>query len=227
MMKRFFILGVTALSIVASAAIKQVAAQDEAKVERKETIPKGYKTYSLFLICNPQWLEHRQGGKNSDQLFRLYQQFDNFGRTIGTDNVAVWFWISPGKTRPKEAHAEDVDVERSIRFCQAWHLKPSAGPHVVVTSTYPDESDFSSGLPKDSAVFELGNMESTQISKLLAKLTDELVEKGHVESTPEAPQARWVRLLGAVQQTINKFGCAWSFKIDAGPVKADLQSCKS
>jgi len=226
-MKKLFVLGVTALSIVAGVGINQAAAQEKAEVKRKETIPKGYKTYSLFLICNPQWLEHHQGDKNSDQLFRLYQQFDNFGRTIGSDNVAVWFWISPGNAARTKASAEDVDVERSVRFCQAWHLKPSAGPHVVVTSTYPDESDLSSGLPKDSAVFELGNMESTQISKLLAKLTDELVAKGHVESAQEAPEARWVRLLGAVQQTINKFGCAWSFRIDAGPVKADLQSCKS
>ncbi len=224
-MKILFLLGVTVLSVVAGT--EQAAAQDKAEVKREETIPRRYKTYSLFLVCNPEWLEHGQGDKNSDQLYRLYQQFDNFGRTIGSDNVAVWFWISGGDTKRTEARAEDVDVERSVRFCQAWHLKPSAGPHIVVTSTYPDESDLSSGLPKDSAVFELGNMELKQISKLLAKLTDELVEKGHVEIASEAPETRWVRLLGAVQQTINKFGCAWSFKIDAGPVKADLHSCKS
>jgi hypothetical protein len=238
-MKKPFVLGVTVLSLVAGAGTEWAFArgaarvrdekkvQEKAEVERKGAIPKGYKTYSLFLICNLEWLEQRQGDKNSSQLYQLYQQFDNFGRTIGSDNVAVWLWTSAGNTPRTKASAEDVDVERSIRFCQAWHLKPSAGPHVVVTSTYPDESKLSAGLPRDSAVFELGNMESKEISKLLAKLTDELVEKGHVQSAPEAPEARWVRLLGAVQQTINKFGCAWSFKIDAGPVKADLQSCKS
>jgi hypothetical protein len=221
-MKKLFILGVTALSIVASTGTEH-AAQDAKEVERKATIPKRYKTYSLFLVCNPQWLEHRQGDKNSDQFYRLYQQFDNFGRSIGSDNVAVWFWISSTHTK----RAEDVDVERSVRFCQAWHLKPSAGPYIVVTSKYPDESDLSSGLGKDTAVFALGNMESEQISKLLATITDDLVEKGHVEIASEGHEARWVSLLGAVQRTINKFGCAWSFKIDAGPVKADLQACKS
>jgi hypothetical protein len=238
-MNKLFALGVTVLFLVVGAGTEWGSArgaarvedekkiQDSARVERKGTIPKGYKTYSLFLICNPQWLEHRQGDKNSDQLNQLYQQFHTFGRTIGSDNVAVWFWISGPATTGTDPRVEDPDVERSVRFCQAWHLKPSAGPHIVVTTTYPVEADLSSGIPKDSAVFELGNMESKEISKLLAKLTDELVEKGHVESTPEAPEARWVRLLGAVQQTINKFGCAWSFKIDAGPVKADLQSCKS
>jgi hypothetical protein len=226
-MKRLFVFGVTTLSILGGVGTGRACMQDSARVERKEAIPKRYKTYSLFLICNPQWLEHRQGDKNSDQLYRLYQQFDTFGRTIGSDNVAVWFWTSPGNTARTKASPEDVDVERSVRFCQAWHLKPSAGPHIIVSSTYPDESNLSSGLPKDSAVFELGNMDSNEVSKLLAKLTDELVEKGHVETAAEAPEALWVRLLGAVQQTINKFGCAWSFKIDAGPVKADLQSCKS
>jgi hypothetical protein len=226
-MKKLVALGMMTLSIATGAKTERPFRQDAARVEQKETIPKGYKSYSLFLVCNPQWLDHRQGDKNSDQLFRLYQQFDNFGRTIGSDNVAVWFWVSKGSAKRTEARAEDVDVERSVRFCQAWHLKPSAGPHIVVTSTYPVELELSSGLPKDSAVFELGNMESAQISKLLAKLTDELVEKGHVQAVPEEPEARWVKLLGAVQQTINKFGCAWSFKIDAGPVKADLHSCKS
>lgn len=222
-MKKAVVLGVAALVVAVAAG---TLVQERKEVERTGKIPRGYKTYSLFLVCNPQWLEHRQGNENFDQLNDLYQQFNNFGRTIGDDNLAVWFWVyAPSFER--KAGTKNVDVERSVRLCKAWHLTPSAGPHIVVTSTYPDEFDLVSGLPKDSAVFELGNMESAQISKLLAKLTDELLEKGHVDTASKAPEAGWVRLLGAVQQTISKFGCAWSFKIDAGPVKADLHSCKS
>jgi hypothetical protein len=36
----------------------------------------------------------------------------------------------------------------------------------------------------------------------------------------------WVQLLESTQHLINSFGCAWNFKIDAGPVKADLRSCQ-
>ena len=199
--------------------------QDIAEVPRKKEIPEGYKTYSLFLICNPQWLDQDRSG----DLHNLYIQFQNFGRAIGDDHLAVWFWRSEGRTRNSEL-ARDVDVERSVRFCQTWRLKPSAGPHVVVTSTYPQEHDQFSGLPKNSAVYTLGNMVPKDISALLAKLTDDLIQNGHVnsrEAAQPAPPGLWVRLLEATQQTINSFGCAWTFKIEAGPVNADLKSCKS
>lgn len=198
--------------------------QDAERVPRKKPIPKGYKTYSLFLVCNPRWLapEKREG------LLHLYQQFDSFGRTIGDQNVAVWFLASQDSRNDQEL-ADNVDVERSVRFCQAWKLKPSAGPHVVITATYPNEMDLSSGLPKDSAVFELGNMGPKEISDLFAKLTDELIEKGRVDNSANAakePEAFWVRLLEAAQHSINSFGCAWSFKIEAGAVSANLRSCQ-
>jgi hypothetical protein len=131
-----------------------------------------------------------------------------------------------------QALAQIVDVERSVRFCQAWKLTPSEGPHLVITSTYPDESHLSTGLPKDSAVYKLGDMAPPDISALLSKLTDELIASGKVAnpagaSTPAPPAKLWVQLLTATQQMINTFGCAWSFKINAGPVSADLKSCKT
>ncbi|PYX82341.1 MAG: hypothetical protein DMG70_15405 [Acidobacteria bacterium] len=194
-------------------------------VSRTGKIPKNFKTYSLFLVCNPQWL----APEKSEGLYELYKQFENFGRTIGDDNAAVWFWKTQQRAHDPTL-AKNVDVERSVRFCQTWKLKPSEGPHVVVTTVYPDESSLSSGLPKGSAVYGLGNMSPTEISGLLTKLTDELIEKGRVESpaaTAAAPLALWVRLLDATQRTINSFGCSWTFKIEAGPVNADLHACKA
>jgi len=188
-------------------------------------IPTNFKTYSLFLVCNPQWLVPEK----SIGLYQLYQQFENFGRTIGDDNAAVWFWKSK-RSAHDPALAENVDVERSVHFCQAWKLKPSEGPHLVVTTIYPDESGLSSGLPKGSAVYGLGNMSSKEISDLLVQLTDQLVAKGKGDgpiATAAAPLALWVRLLDATQRTINSFGCAWTFKIEAGPVNADLHACKA
>jgi hypothetical protein len=195
-------------------------------------IQKGFKTYSLFLICNPHWL----GPQRASNLLSLYGDFEAFGRTIGDNNLAVWFWKSPNHQRLFPAFAEYVDVERSARFCKAWNLQPSVGPHLVVTSEYPNESRLSSGLPKDSGVFELGNMDKDQISKLLSQLTDELLKNGKPKSPsagvlaatpkPPIPPALWIRLLAAVQRTINDFGCAWNFKVDAGPVKAELHSCQ-
>jgi hypothetical protein len=75
-------------------------------------------------------------------------------------------------------------------------------------------------------------MTPPNISALLAKLTDELIASGKVDNptgrpTTPPPARLWVQLLAVTQQTINSFGCAWSFKINAGPVSADLKSCKT
>ena len=194
-------------------------------VTQKQPIPKGFKTYSLFLICNPQWLDPQ---KNAG-LLQLYRQFQSFGRAIGEDHVAVWFWKSSSYEHSDAALARIVDVERSVRFCRAWKLLPSEGPHLVITSTYPDESHLTSGLPLNNCVYKLGDMSPADISSLLTRLTDQLVVNGRVERRADAPATPppglWVRLLNATQETINSFGCAWSFKINAGPVTADLKSC--
>jgi hypothetical protein len=219
------------LALLAAFAGISVPAQPQAAVElvtTKQAIPKNFKTYSLFLVCNPQWLDP---AKNAG-LLQLYRQFQSFGRAIGDDHAAVWFWKSNSYEHSDAALAQIVDVERSVRFCQAWKLKPSEGPHLVITGTYPDEAHLSTGLPEDSAVYKLGDMAPPDISALLAKLTDQLIASGKVDH-PDSPRAPlppaklWVQLLAATQQMINSFGCAWSFKINAGPVSADLKSCKT
>ena len=225
--------------LVLAALLHPFAARAVASTQAKQEvagptdqIKAGFKTYSLFLVCNPSWLQPASGKPETQWL---YHSFLNFGRAIGDDNLAVWFWRSPENKRSFPPDAENVDVERSARFCKAWHLTPSAGPQLVITSTYPDEKHLSSGLPDQSAVFELGNMADRQITDLLSKLTDQLVLSGKVDkekatgSSTASPAADssplWVQLLSAVQKTINDFGCAWTFKIDAGAVKADLHSC--
>jgi hypothetical protein len=223
------------LAILAAFVATSVPAAPQEAVQlvtKKQSIPKNFKTYSLFLVCNPQWLDP---AKNAG-LLQLYRQFQSFGRAIGDDHAAVWFWKSNSYEHSDAALAQIVDVERSVRFCQAWKLTPSQGPHLVITSTYPDESHLSTGLPKNSAIYKLGDMAPPDISALLAKLTDELIASGRVDNpggnpggtpAPAPPAKLWVKLLAATQQTINSFGCAWTFKINAGPVSADLKSCKT
>lgn len=208
-------------SVMFLLCLKGANGQMSTEVPRTQKIPGGFKTYSLFLVCNPEWLT----AEKSKDLYALYSQFKNFGRTIGPDNDAVWFWL-------RDAHADsdlakNVDVERSVRFCQAWKLKPSAGPHLVVTCTYPDESSLSSGTPKDTGVYELGNMKSNEIGHLLASLTDALLEMRGRSYSLSTPNYFWEGLLESTQRLINSFGCAWSFKVDAGPVNASLQACQT
>ncbi len=199
-----------------------------------EPIPTGFKTYSLFLVCNPAWLEPDK----TEGLSQLYTSFESFGRAIGQDNVAVWFWKSQDHSASDGGLASAVDVERSERFCQAWKLTPSKGPHIVITSTYPDERDLSSALSGNYAVYELGDMPAGHIAELVGKLTDELVLSGRVSpatltnagvgnSPGDPPKRLWVSLLTSTQKALSNFGCAWSFKVSAGPVTANLRSCAS
>jgi hypothetical protein len=196
-------------------------------------IPAHFKTYSLFLVCNPKWL----APSSSRDLSSLYDQFQGFGRAIGKDNAAVWFLSR--LQEPPHFGLLPVDDFRSVLFCQAWKLKPSEGPHIVIIDHYPDEDHLSSELTKNYAIYRLANMNPGEISSLLGRLTDQLVLAGKVDRpdlsapAPIAPnqpvQAAklWVRLLNVTQQTLNSFGCAWSFKISAGPVDANLKACKS
>ena len=51
-------------------------------------IPKEFDSWSLFLICNPNWLL----SENQEKLADLYNGFRAFGRAIGTRHAAVWFF---------------------------------------------------------------------------------------------------------------------------------------
>jgi hypothetical protein len=220
----FFLIGYLALIGSSVAVGGRRLPQDVKEVYKKESIPTNFKTWSLFLVCNPKWL----GADKSQDLKDLYKAFEAFGTTIGPDNAAVWFWKQ--RQDQQDTFFANLDVERSSKFCSAFKLTPSKGPFVIVTSTYPDESHLSNGLPANSAVFELGEMQPSQISDLLAQLVDELVkgEKISAKTTPASKQeaGTWIRLMEAVQHTLNSFGCAWTFKVEAEGVQAQLHACK-
>jgi hypothetical protein len=224
LIKMLFGVVVFGLAILTTLVTERAYAQDSARVAPPEAIPRNqYKTWSLFLVCNPEWL----GPEKAPDLYSLYQQFGAFGRAIGDDHLAVWFWKSRIiENDPKIA--DKVDVERSVRFCRKFQLQPSSSPYVFITTSYPDESRLV--IPKDYAFFELAKMKSADISKLLTKLTDELVLKGRVEGAKPAPEAEgvvWIRLLEATQRAIGDFGCAWNLKVQTGLLAADLHPCRT
>jgi hypothetical protein len=102
------------LGACAFLAFTQIAQSSQERVEvvSREDIPRNFKSYSLFLVCNPEWL----APEKSEDLYALYQAFDRFGRTIGRDNAAVWFWKAR-RAADDPKLAENVDVERSVQFC--------------------------------------------------------------------------------------------------------------
>ena len=198
-----------------------------------------FKSWSLFLLCDSKWVQNNQADPNTGLpgygTYVLFKNFQSFGNAIGDDNLAVWFWRSNSPVN--SLLASNVDVTRAQHFCTAYKLKPNKGPYLVVTSSYPDEANLGKGLPPDSAVFALGNMKLNQITALLDQVSQRLnptpasapsPPPGATPATPTPTKSvdPWqVRLLVSVQQVLDSFGCAWTFKIDAGAAQADLHAC--
>ena len=194
-------------------------------------IPRGtYKSWSLFLVCNPDWVSPE---KSSD-LTNLYHRFKSFGDAIGRDNLAVWFWKRQVPVNDPRL-AENIDVARSAEFCGALGRAPSQGPYLVVTSAYPDVAAF----PAERAIFELGGLQPVDLAKLLNALTDQLLLQGRVETAmavtptpsggtpPTVPQVSslWIRLLEGTRQMMIGFGCKVKLQIDTGLLTAELREC--
>jgi len=83
-------------------------------------------------------------------------------------------------------------------------------------------------------------MAKDDIGRLLDYLGDELLKYDKLNPANAAPQPQTppagrtqttttpsglTRLLSAVQESINKFGCSWSFEFTSGPVKSTWSGC--
>jgi hypothetical protein len=227
---RFSILFAAALLIGGAAPAGQATAE---LVSPTAEIPRGaYKTWSLFLVCNPDWV----APEKSADLANLYRRFKSFGDAIGRENLAVWFWKRQARvTDPRLA--ENVDIARSAEFCGALRRAPSQGPYLVVTAAYPNVAAF----PTERAVFELGGLQPADLAKLLNALTDQLLLQGRVDAAMAAapaptppgggPQATppmsslWIRILEGARQSIIGFGCKVKLQIDTGVLTAELREC--
>ncbi len=216
----------TAALLLGSASLANAQATAEV-VGPTEQIPRNsYKTWSLFLVCNPDWATPDRSG----DLKNLYRRFKPFGDAIGKDNLAVWFWKRRVSVDDPKL-ADNVDVARSAEFCAALGKPPSQGPYLVVTTAYPDVANF----PKERAIFELANLPPGDVAKLLNALTDQLLLQGRVDAAvasasagsakPPQPPSLWIRLLEGTRQSIIGFGCAVKLQISGGPLTAELRDC--
>ena len=149
--------------------------QDVARVKEKQPIPRGgYKSWSLFLVSRQSWLVT----PNKELVADLYDRFEAFGRQIGDDHLAVWFWKDePAPNDPRLKIADNVDVARASAFCAKLKLKPNSGPYLIFTTTYPDENT----APSAFSVIELGST-ADQIGRLLERLGDQLVTDGVIKN---------------------------------------------
>ena len=110
-------------------------------------------------------------------MLDLYYRWKAFGEGIGDDHAAVWFWKKTMQNPSKDGAADNVDVARAIAYCTKLRLKPSGGPYLVFTTTYPDEKVALSAM----SVIELGSS-AEQIDLMLVRLGDQLVTGGVIKN---------------------------------------------
>jgi hypothetical protein len=161
-----------------------------------EPIPKNhFKTWSLFLISNPEWVLPESESK----IKKLYQRYKVFGNAIGPDHLAVWFWISrQGQYRLNSQtyvgdkyikNLKNIDVFRSSAFCKKLNLIPSEGPYIVITDEYPGEGliqDYSTfNKLENYSIIELNDLTPPEITNILSKLADQLVLEGIYKFDPK------------------------------------------
>jgi hypothetical protein len=197
------------LCLVSVPCAPPVAAQAFVTVKGKQPIPvEGFKTWSLLLVTSQDWLVPA----NASRLQQLYDRSLAFGRTIGDDHAAVWFW-KQDQPLHSPALAANVDVERAIAYCQALKLKPGDGPYLLFTATPPDERV----APDAFQVFALGGRSADDIGRLLTTLGDQLVTEGVVRGGATAIEPGtddfWSAWFDATRHTLPSLGTKVAFLI--------------
>jgi hypothetical protein len=176
-LKSWAVCALVTVFIISAVAPFAVYAFTAAELVTRDTpIPKGYKSWSLFLICNPEWLLPQ----NKDRVTDLYYRFRAFGETIGPEHAAVWFWIRKPNWITDTA-VDNVDVERSVIYCQRLKLAPSASPYVFLTTKYPESASDRA----DYFTLALNGKSPDEIQEILSALTDELVLQGGPVQRPD------------------------------------------
>lgn len=182
-----------------SAALCPVPLQAQAPVDVPATrdIPRApFKSWSLFLICNPTWLKN----SSSPKIAELYDSFLGFGRATGRSHAAIWFWKTPQPKFPIQA--SHVDADRSVEYCSRFGLAPKESPHIVLTTEYPDPKG---ALGRPAVVLALNGLSAGATEALLTVLTGQLIRREIDED--EILSERWrLRLRDAFRKTFCMLG---------------------
>jgi hypothetical protein len=183
-----------------------------------------YKSWSLFLVANPDWLLEQSNAK----LASLYDQFNAFGSAIGRDNLAVWFWSQ----QPRKDHLrEAIDTVRGAAICKLLKLKPSEGPYVLVMTTYPGEcvmTDYPQSFPQSRTnllIINLNGTDAAATGRLLNNLADKLVAEDLAALSPQRKDywAGWRNAFAKLSDTVLGVASKVKVTVDSGPVKTEIK----
>lgn len=168
-----------------------LAGQEEKGFTREEK----FDSWALFLICSPKMLKQ----SSTKSIAALFEQFSAFGKALGPDNAAVWF--VKRRTAKTPDSLDNLDIDRSVRYCSKFQLDRAQGPHIVITKTYPKIS----GDVAPSLVVKLGGLSEASVQNVLTALTTQ-VGNEHLDQS-EMDHAVWIeRLKSACEKAIKGLG---------------------
>jgi hypothetical protein len=181
-----------------------------------EPIPKNFKSWSLFLTCNYQWLLT----ENQEKLADVYRHFRKFGDSIGSQHLALWLW----KRRPNPAKitADDIDVDRNAAFCTKLKVPPSKSPYIVVMTSYPD---LNATELKYEVLIEVSNLSLEDIDRLISILTDQLSANKLWQEAFNSEQywGIWRKSIEFVRDSLGSLVKAYKVTISTGILKVELE----
>lgn len=188
-------------------------------------IPKdSYKSWSLFLVSNPEWVLP----ESNDKLRNLFEKFTAFGDAIGPEHLAVWFWSRDPRN---DKLYKSIDVVRSAAFSTKLKLPLSKGPYVLVTTEYPGSGKLGSypqSFPDsldNFQIIEFGGAEASEIMQILTKLGDRLVANGLPKLDPQSEEfwKTWKKSFEDLRNILVGFSKKVKLTIKTGVFEAEIK----
>jgi hypothetical protein len=176
-------------------------------------IPKDFKTWSLFLVCNPAWLGDDTASKM--RMTALHSAFLGFGGSLGTQNAAIWFTKAGGSPT-------DYDSDRAGDYCQTYGLKSNRSPYIIVSSDYPTAS----GAPGDFVAVSLVGLDTDNVLTLLGQLSDKVKASQLNPDTIGSDRywRGWVQILEDTAAVLGKLAKGLSFSVNTRFVKVNYDA---
>lgn len=194
----------------------------EELITSNSPIPEGwYKSWSLFLISDPDWIL----AERNEPLKELYEQFKRFGDVIGREHLAIWFWSQDPRD---DGFYRAVDILRARAYCLKLKLPPNEGPYVIVTTEYPGVGSVASypqTFPDSLGKFQvlkLNGLDASETMRLLTDLTDQLVLTGLRELDSNSEDF-WRTLFEATRNVLVGFTSKITVRIKAPGIEAEIK----
>jgi hypothetical protein len=180
-----------------------------------------YKTWSIFIICNPDWIR----AASAQRVDTLLDQFKAFGTAIGPDNLAIWF-----SKKGRVGQPDKIDFDRSALYCSKLKLDPLKSPYVLLTTQFPG-----AGLPDqypDTFPATLGNhfllslneASLDETNRLLGALTNQIITSDLSQLTVNSNEY-WSSMENnyiSVRDKIGSFVKQITVTFELGPVKTEV-----